>query len=79
MEAQRPPEAVAASEARCRVFFCAHMGVVVLGLFSLTSEGEIGGIYLMFAHGLVSPGLFIAVTCLYDRYNTRLIRYYWGI
>ena len=57
----------------------AHMGVVVLGLFSLTSEGEIGGIYLMFAHGLVSPGLFIAVTCLYDRYNTRLIRYYRGI
>ena len=55
------------------------MGVVVLGLFSLTSEGEIGGIYLMFAHGLVSPGLFIAVTCLYDRYNTRLIRYYRGI
>ena len=33
----------------------------------------------MFAHGLVSPGLFIAVTCLYDRYNTRLIRYYRGI
>lgn len=57
----------------------AHMGLVVLGLFSLTSEGEIGGIYLMFAHGLVSPGLFIAVTCLYDRYNTRLIRYYRGI
>ena len=57
----------------------AHMGVVVLGLFSLTSEGEIGGVYLMFAHGLVSPGLFIAVTCLYDRYNTRLIRYYRGI
>ena len=55
------------------------MGVVVLGLFSLTSEGEIGGIYLMFAHGLVSPGLFIAVTYLYDCYNTQLIRYYLGI
>ena len=54
------------------------MAVVVLGLFSLTSEREIGGVYLMFAHELVSPGLFIAVTCLYDRYNTRLIRYYRG-
>ena len=37
----------------------AHMGVVVLGLFSLTSEVEIGGIYLMFAHGLVSPGYLL--------------------
>ena len=66
-------------EAGCCLFFCGPYGVVVLGLFSLTSEGEIGGINLMFAHGLVSPGLFIAVTCLYDRYNTRLIRYYRGI
>lgn len=57
----------------------AHMGLVILGLFSMTVEGKVGGLYLMFAHGLVSPGLFIAVTCLYDRYNTRLIKYYRGM
>ena len=31
----------------------AHMGLVILGLFSMTIEGKVGGLYLMFAHGLV--------------------------
>ena len=33
----------------------------------------------MLAHGFVSPDLFIAVTILYDRHNTRLIKYYRGV
>ena len=33
----------------------------------------------MLAHGFVSPDLFIAVTILYDRYNTRLVQYYRGV
>jgi len=33
----------------------------------------------MLAHGLVSPALFIAVTVLYDRHKTRLIKYYCGV
>jgi len=33
----------------------------------------------MLAHGLVSPALFIAVTVLYDRHKTRLIKYYRGV
>ena len=33
----------------------------------------------MLAHGLVSSALFIGVTFLYDRYHTRLIKYYRGM
>lgn len=57
----------------------AHMGLVVLGLFSHTVQGLVAAIFLMLAHGLVSSALFIAVTFLYDRYHTRLIKYYRGM
>jgi len=48
----------------------AHMGGVVIALFSLVYEELYGGFYLMLAHRLVSPALFIAVTVLYDRHKT---------
>lgn len=58
----------------------AHMGVVVLGLFSNTVQGIEGAILLSIAHGFVSPALFFLVGgVLYDRYHTRTIRYYRGI
>lgn len=56
-----------------------HMAVAVLGLFSNTIQGIEGGIILLLAHGLVSPGLFICVGYLYDRYHTRLMKYYRGL
>jgi len=58
----------------------AHMGVVVLGLFSNTIQGIEGAILLSLAHGFVSPALFILVGgVLYSRFHTRVIRYYRGI
>ena len=57
----------------------AHMGLVVLGIFSHTVQGLVGAVFLMLAHGLVSSALFIGVTFLYDRYHTRLIKYYRGM
>jgi len=56
-----------------------HMGVVMLGIFSLTSEGIEGSIFLQIAHGLVSSALFIIVTNIYDRHHTRLVKYYRGL
>lgn len=57
-----------------------HMAVVVMGLFSNTMQGFDGALILSVAHGLVSPALFILVGgVLYDRYHTRIIRYYRGI
>lgn len=57
-----------------------HIAVVVLGLFSNTIQGQDGALLLSIGHGVVSPALFILCGgVLYDRYHTRIIRYYRGI
>jgi len=56
-----------------------HMNLVVGGLFSLNLSGILGAIVLMLAHGIVSGALFLLVGVLYERFHTRLIRYYGGI
>ena len=56
-----------------------HMGVVMLGIFSLTTIGLEGSIVLQVAHGLVASGLFIVVTLLYERHHSRIIKYYRGL
>nr|YP_009750743.1 NADH dehydrogenase subunit 4 [Tanacetipathes thamnea]QIJ98182.1 NADH dehydrogenase subunit 4 [Tanacetipathes thamnea] len=57
----------------------AHMGLVTLGLFTHTIEGLVAAVFMMLAHGIVSSALFIAVTYLYERHHTRLIKYYRGV
>jgi len=57
-----------------------HMAVVVLGLFSNTIIGIEGAIALSVAHGVISPAMFVLVGgILYDRFHTRVIRYYRGM
>jgi len=57
----------------------AHMGIVILGIFSYNPDAIEGSIFLQLAHGLTSPALFIVVTILYNRYHTRIIKYYRGM
>ena len=57
----------------------AHMNLVMLGLFSYNQQGIEGATYLMVGHGVVSAALFFCVGVLYDRYHSRLIRYYGGL
>jgi NADH:ubiquinone oxidoreductase subunit 4 (subunit M) len=57
----------------------AHMNLVMLGLFSYNQQGIEGAIYLMVGHGVVSTALFFCVGVLYDRYHSRLLRYYGGL
>ena len=56
-----------------------HMGFVTLGIFSLNIQGLEGSIILMLSHGLVSSALFLCIGILYDRYQTRIIKYYSGM
>lgn len=56
-----------------------HMGIVTIGIFTNNLEGVEGSIYLQIAHGIVSSGLFIIVTMLYERYHTRIVKYYRGV
>ena len=58
----------------------AHMGFATFALFSIESEvGILSAILIFIAHGFVSPALFIVVGLLYERYGTRIIRYYKGV
>lgn len=56
-----------------------HMGLVTIGLFSFNNAGILGAIILMLAHGVVSSALFLAIGFLYDRFYTRIIKYYSGL
>jgi NADH-quinone oxidoreductase subunit M len=56
-----------------------HMGVVCIGIFSSVSQSLLGSILLMVSHGIVSGALFLCIGILYERYNTRLIKYYAGL
>lgn len=56
-----------------------HMGFVLLGFASITSEGISGGIYQMFSHGLLSAMLFLVVGVIYDRTHSRQISDFQGI
>lgn len=58
----------------------AHMGFATFSLFSIDSEiGIISSILIFISHGFVSPALFIIVGLLYERYGTRIIKYYKGM
>lgn len=56
-----------------------HMGIVTIGIFARNVEGLEGSIYLQIGHGIVSSGLFIVVTQLYERYHTRVVKYFRGV
>jgi NADH-quinone oxidoreductase subunit M len=56
-----------------------HMGFVLLGLASFTTEGVSGAIYQLFSHGLISAMLFLVVGVLYDRYHNRQISGFRGL
>ncbi|GAA4428628.1 NADH-quinone oxidoreductase subunit M [Pontibacter saemangeumensis] len=56
-----------------------HMGFVLLGLASLTTEGVNGAVYMMFSHGIISAMLFLVVGVIYDRTHDRVIQNFRGL
>lgn len=57
----------------------AHMGIVILGLFSFNIYGFLGSIFIMFSHGIVASALFFLIGVIYDRYKSRNIFDYSGL
>ena len=57
----------------------AHMNLVVLGIFSFNVVGLEGAIFQSLSHGFVASGLFLVIGVVYDRYKTRLVKYYGGL
>ncbi len=50
-----------------------HMGIVGLGLSTVTLEGLDGAVFQMFAHGIMTALLFSSVGYIYDRTHTKAI------
>ncbi len=50
-----------------------HMGVVGLGLATMTVSGINGAIFQMFAHGVMTALFFSSVGYIYDRTHTKMI------
>ncbi len=50
-----------------------HMGVVGLGLSTVSAQGLDGAVFQMFAHGIMTALLFSSVGYIYDRTHTKLI------
>jgi NADH-quinone oxidoreductase subunit M len=57
----------------------AHMGFVILGMFTFTEEGVQVAVFQMISHGVVSGALFLCVGVVYDRMHTREIKAYGGL
>lgn len=56
-----------------------HLGFVMLGLFTLTPQGMVGGVIQMVNHGLSTGALFLMVGMIYERRHTRLISEFGGL
>jgi NADH-quinone oxidoreductase subunit M len=56
-----------------------HLGFVMLGIFTLTQQGLVGGVIQMVNHGLSTGGLFLLVGMLYERRHSRLIADFGGL
>lgn len=57
----------------------AHMGFVILGMFSFTEWGMQGALFTMLAHGISTGALFLLVGFIYERRHTRKIADFGGL
>jgi NADH-quinone oxidoreductase subunit M len=56
-----------------------HLGFIVLGIFSFTTQGVQGAVYQMLNHGVSTGALFLLVGMIYERRHTRLISEFGGL
>jgi NADH-quinone oxidoreductase subunit M len=56
-----------------------HMGVVVLGMASMNTQGMVGAVFQMFNHGTITAMLFLIVGVIYDRAHTRGVNEFGGL
>ncbi len=56
-----------------------HLGLVMVGMFSLTPAGLSGSLFQMINHGLSTGALFLLIGMIYERYHTRSLGEYGGM
>jgi NADH-quinone oxidoreductase subunit M len=57
----------------------AHMGFVLIGIFSFTHNGMMGGSIQQLSHGISTGALFLLVGLIYERRHTRMFKEFGGI
>jgi len=56
-----------------------HMGIIMLGLFTMNAEGLSGSVFQMLSHGIVSGALFMLVGMIYERRQTKMMDEFGGL
>jgi len=56
-----------------------HMGIIMVGIFAMNTEGISGSVFQMLSHGIVSGALFMLVGMIYDRRHTKLMSEFGGL
>jgi NADH-quinone oxidoreductase subunit M len=56
-----------------------HMGIVLLGMAALNTQGLMGAVFQMFNHGTITAMLFLIVGVIYDRAHTRDLDAFGGL
>ncbi|HYV39942.1 MAG TPA: NADH-quinone oxidoreductase subunit M [Gemmataceae bacterium] len=56
-----------------------HLGLCMIGMFSLTAAGLAGSLMQMINHGLSTGALFLLIGVIYERYHTRKLSDYSGM
>lgn len=56
-----------------------HMGIVFLGIASLTLAGWSGAVFQMFSHGIITALLFALAGLIYDKTHTRDVTQHGGL
>jgi NADH-quinone oxidoreductase subunit M len=56
-----------------------HMGIVLLGMSAMNTQGMLGAVFQMFNHGTITAMLFLIVGVIYDRAHTRDLDSFGGL
>jgi proton-translocating NADH-quinone oxidoreductase chain M len=56
-----------------------HMAMITLAIFTMSSYSSYNATFMMVAHGIVSPCLFLLVGLLYERFHTKYVLYMTGL
>ncbi|HUA28764.1 MAG TPA: NADH-quinone oxidoreductase subunit M [Streptosporangiaceae bacterium] len=56
-----------------------HMGLITLGIFAMTSQGQAGGVFYMVNHGFATGALFLIAGFMIARRKSQLIADYGGV